>query len=357
MHIAVVTKNMGAGGAERVISQLLKEWTKSGVSCTLICMHPGDVFYSVCEGVERYDVPKFSENYNVDKLLRYRHLRKVIRKMSPDIVLSLPEEIGIYVLGALIGTGIPVVVSERNDPWQMPNKKITRILRKLMYPFAKGIVFQTEQATEFFSPAIRKKGIVLPNPLDLTRIPQPHEGERKKVIIGAGRLVPQKNFRLLIDAFSDFYENHRDYKLIIYGEGYLRDELEEYARKLPHGVISFPGVSEHLLEEIKSASMFVLSSDYEGLPNVLIEAMAMGMPVAATDCRPGGAASLIDHGKNGMLVPMGDACRLSGAMKKLANDLDFANSVGKNALRIRECLNSEDVSKAWMEYLNSRLLV
>ena len=128
MHIAVVTKNMGAGGAERVIAQLLKEWTKNGVSCTLICIHPGEKFYSVCEGIDRYDMPKFSENYNVDKLLRYRHLRKVIRKISPDIVLSLPEEIGIYVISALLGTRIPVVVSERNDPWLMPNKKITRII-------------------------------------------------------------------------------------------------------------------------------------------------------------------------------------------------------------------------------------
>ena len=93
MHIAIVTKNMGAGGAERVIAQLINEWTKMGVSCTLICMHPEEAFYSISDGVDQYDIPEFSKNYNIDKLLRYQHLRKIIKKYRRILFYHCPKRL------------------------------------------------------------------------------------------------------------------------------------------------------------------------------------------------------------------------------------------------------------------------
>lgn len=348
MRIAIVTRNMGAGGAERVIAQLIEEWSAMGHCCSLICMHPEEAFYSIPEGVEWHNVPKFAENYNVDKLLRYRYLRKLLKQISPDIVLSLPEEIGIYVIAAMLGTGIPVVVSERNNPWRMPDKKISRILRKLVYPFSAGLIFQTECAAAFFSKAQRKKGIILQNPLDLSRIPEPYGGTREKVIVGAGRLEPQKNFKLLIDAFVAFYPNHPDYRLVIYGDGKQRAELEAYAlERIPENVFSLPGKVQNLPDRLNCAAAFVLSSDFEGMPNVLIEAMAMGVPCVSTDCPSGGPRELIEDGVNGLLIPVGDSEALARCLEKLVTETD----IRPNAQQIRARFDCKIVAAQWEQYL------
>ena len=352
MHIAIVTAAMTSGGAERVISQLLKEWCKQGIGCSLITTLKMPVFYDIPEGVDFYEIGKLSENRLVDKIKKYAKVRKIVKSIKPDVVLSLPEEIGIYVIASLLGTKIPVVVSERNNPWVMPDKKITRALRKMLYPFADGFVFQTKQAASFFSKKIQKKGVVLPNPLDLSRIPEPYKGEREKVIVSAGRLEKQKNFPLLIDAFSELYKTHNDYKLVIYGEGRLRKSLEEYAAsKLPSGAWELPGRVNDLPDRVNKASVFALSSDYEGVPNVLIEALAMGVPCVSTDCAPGGAAELIDDGVNGYLVPIGDKKALCEKLSRLVDAPDIADEFSKKSVEIKTKLDAKKVCDSWLEFL------
>lgn len=352
MKIAIVTRNMGSGGAERVIAQLIKGWTEMGVQCSLICMHPAESFYNISDNVHRYDVPKCAENPNIDKIFRYKYLRKVITEISPDIVLALPEEIGIYVIPAMFGSGIPVVVSERNNPWVMPYKKISRILRQLVYPFAAGLIFQTEQAASFFSNAQQEKGIVLPNPLDCSRLPDVYEGEREKTVVSAGRMDSQKNFPLLINAFAKFYEDHPNYKLVIYGEGVERAKLEELAvQKLKDGCWSMPGRVNDLPARIGKCEIFALSSDYEGVPNVLIEAMAVGTPAVSTDCAPGGAATLIQSGENGLIVPVQDVDALADGLSFIADHPEKSAAMAAKAVEIRHKLDAETVCGQWMDYL------
>lgn len=352
MHIAVVTKNMAAGGAERVIAQLINEWCAKGISCSLILLNKNDIFYSEHPDARIIEIGALSENRYVDKLARYRRVRKILRGIKPDVVLSMPEEIGVFVIAAMLGTKIPIVVSERNNPWVMPNKKATRIVRYLTYPFADGLIFQTEKAASFFTEAQQKKGAVLPNPLECSRLPEASFGGRRKEIIGAGRLEPQKNFPLLIKAFAKFYETHSDYKLVIYGEGSERRGLEKMAGELlPTGAWSLPGRDENLPCRIKNGSVFVLSSDFEGVPNVLIEAMAVGTPCVSTDCAPGGAAELIKNGENGLLVHVGDADALAEGLCFLVEHNDAALKMAKNAVAIREKLDSERVAEAWLNYL------
>jgi len=342
---------MKAGGAERVISHLANHMCNKGIKCTIVTLDNEKIFYPLVNTIKIHKIGKKSKNTYIDKFLKYKELRRYIKYNKPDIVLALPEEIGIYVIPALLGTKIPVIVSERNNPWVMPWKKETRIMRKVFYPFAAGIIFQTKQAASFFSPKIRQKGVVLPNPIDLHLIPEPFVGKRRKEVVGAGRLNKQKNFHLLIQAFSKFHGNHPDYTLTIYGEGALREELENYAASLlPKGVYSFPGRSCELLELIRDAAMFVLSSDYEGMPNILIETMAMGMPVISTDCPSGGPAELIESGKNGILIPVGDKDLLSLEMCKIAESKELAFELGKNAIQIKKKLNC--VSEKWLRYLN-----
>lgn len=352
MKISFVTRNLSAGGAERVIAQLATYMAEKGIQCEIVTIDQKEVFYNIPTKIVIYQIGKKSNNKVADKLLRYKELRKYLKSSNPNVVLSMPEEIGIYVIPALLGTGIPIVVSERNNPWVMPWKKVTRLLRKIFYPFADGFVFQTKQAASFFPKSIRQKGIVLPNPLDLNRIPKPWSGERNKEIIGVGRLEQQKNFPLLIKAFAKFYRTHPDYKLTIYGEGSKRSELELLANSLlPKKAYSFPGRTKDLLDKIKNAKMFVLSSDYEGMPNVLIEAMAIGMPVIATDCPSGGPAELIKDGVNGLLVPVNDIDAMTAAMTKIADSEELAKTLGKNAVDIKNKLDSEVVSENWRIFL------
>jgi glycosyltransferase involved in cell wall biosynthesis len=343
---------MKAGGAERVISQLSNYMVECGIECTVVTLDDEEVFYQLNNKVDLFSIGIKSRNSYVDKFLKYRELRRYVKIDKPDIVLALPEEIGIFVIPALLGTKIPVVVSERNNPWIMPWKKATRFMRKLFYPFADGFIFQTSQAASFFPMYIQKKGVVLSNPLDLNRIPQPYNEYRRKEVVAAGRMDKQKNFPLLIKAFAKFYKNHTDYVLTIYGEGVLRKELEELASSiLPHGSYSFPGRTNVLLEKMNRASMFVLSSDYEGMPNVIIEAMAMGLPVISTNCPSGGPADLIQNGENGILIPVGDLDRLCESMCMVAESEEYAQNLSNNAMNIRNQLDISIIAEKWMEYL------
>ncbi|EYE87679.1 hypothetical protein Q428_12010 [Fervidicella metallireducens AeB] len=155
--LTFVTRNMKAGGAERVISQLVNNFNRAGIQCIIITLDNEEIFYRLDNAVKVHAIGRKSSNSYLDKFLKYKELRRYINVNKPDIVLALPEDIGIYVIPALLGTKIPVVVSERNNPWVMPYKKITRILRRIFYPLADGFIFQTEQAASFFSPNIRKK--------------------------------------------------------------------------------------------------------------------------------------------------------------------------------------------------------
>ena len=234
----------------------------------------------------------------------------------------------------------------------MPYRKATRIMRRISYLFASGFVFQTKDAAAFFSKRIQNKGVILKNPLNTDNIPERYTGERRKVVVGVGRLYDQKNFPLLISAFSEFYKTHSEYKLVIFGEGHKRQELEDFANKmLPQGTWEMPGRSSNWQEQAKDAKMFVLSSDFEGMPNALIESMATGIPSISTDCPSGGSRELIEDGVNGILIPIKDKDAMVAAMCKLADDSEFAEKLSQNGEKLKETLNSEVICKKWCDYL------
>lgn len=349
--IVIVTRSMASGGAERVIAQLANYFVNDNIICEIITTESLKVEYKLDPRIKLDDIGRQSNNKVNDRIKRYHILRKKIISEQPDVVLTMPEDTGIYVILSLIGTHIPVYVSERNNPWVMPDVKITRLLRKVSYPFAKGIIFQTKMAQSFFHKSIQKKSVVLSNPVDASRIPEPYVGERRKVIAAVGRLAPQKNFDLLIDAFKNFYDLHSDYRLNIYGEGPLRDHIQEKIDNYGlHDIAVLKGHSSHVLDEIREDTMFVLSSDYEGMPNALIEAMCMGMPVISTDCPSGGPRELIENGINGILVPVNDKKELSNGMSRLI-ETDLNDRLGKEAYNLRKILTDKQVFTNWEKYL------
>ncbi len=350
-NIVIVTKNMLSGGSERVISILANNFAEKGIRVSLILIDPREISYELNPDINLIELERQSKNPILNKLLKYKKVRKLIKAEKPDVVLSMPEEIGLFVNLIMLGSGIPVVVSERNNPRVMPFKKSTRIMRRISYLFASGFVFQTKDAASFFSKRIQKKGVILKNPLNTQNIPERFTGERRKVVVGTGRLFEQKNFPLLISAFSEFYKTYSDYKLIIFGEGHKRAELEEFANKtLAPGSWEMPGRSSNWLEQAKDAKMFVLSSDFEGMPNALIESMATGIPSISTDCPSGGSRELIENNVNGILIPVGDKSALVEAMCKLADDDAFAEKLSQSGVKLQEVLSSDVICKQWYDY-------
>lgn len=349
--VDIITRAMTSGGAERVIAQLANYFVTQQIQCRIITTDDNEVMYPLNEKVKVVPIGKKSDNKIIDRVVRYSALRKVVLSDRPDVVLTMPEDTGIYVILALLGTKIPVYVSERNNPWVMPDVKITRFLRKIAYPFATGVIFQTEMAKSFFSKRIQKKGIVLPNPVDASRIPAPYEGEREKRFVAVGRLEPQKNFPLLIRAFAEFNKEIQGYKLTIYGEGREREKLENLIKDLGmQNNIELPGRDKDVLNKINNAAAFILPSDYEGMPNALIEAMCMGMSVISTDCPSGGPRELIQSGINGLLVAVDSDSQLLEAMLEVVNP-KTCERFRENLKPFYNIMTSRHVFEEWKIFL------
>ena len=352
--IVFVTNAMLTGGAERVISTLSNYFVKEGTEVSIITIMNTPCEFELDSRVKCYSIyEKSGKPRRKEYAHYYNKLREQVKAEKPDIIVIMPEEISVKAIPFLKDIGIPLVVSERNNPWVMPKNKLNRLLRTIYYPKVDGIVFQTSMASSFFPKKIKDKGKVILNPLDYTRLPKELVGPRGKTIVTMGRLEEQKNQKMLIRAFEHIYKKYSDYKLIIYGNGSMKEELEEYASNiLPRNSYSFENATDDVLNRINNAGIFVLSSDYEGLPNALIEAMAIGLPCISTNCMSGGPAELIDQYKNGILVDVGDDEALALAINEIIRNKTLADKLSKNAKKIKYRLDENKIIGEWEDYLN-----
>ena len=194
--------------------------------------------------------------------------------------------------------------------------------------------------------------MILKNSLNPAFIRENYNGDREKKIVAVGRVDANKNHEMIIKAFAEIASAYPDYKLIIYGEGELRQKLIEFAADLGlEGRVELPGSIANVADAIHKASVFVLSSYSEGMPNTLLEAMALGIPVISTDCPPGGPGELIDHGENGLLTPPGDCNRLAENLQKLLDNIDYAKKMGENASKVKDEFNPGVINRTWKNYL------
>ena len=292
------------------------------------------------------------EKYNpiIKAFKRIMDLRHIMRKGKYDAVVVFMHVDGFY---TIISQGFKkenLIISERNDPRRFKQLYV-KIGRKLLYPLASKFVFQTEDAMNCFPENIRKKSYVISNPIN-ENLPEPYTGERDKEVIAIGRLVSQKNFPMAINAFEKFYNKNPEYKFTIYGDGPLRESLEKTIKeKELENVINLPGFSKNIIEDIKKAGIYISSSDFEGISNAMLEAMAMGIPTVCTDCPIGGAKMTIKNNENGVLVPVGDEDALYRAMDKVANDSTFAKEISENAIKIREELSIDKILDKWIDVM------
>jgi len=343
MRIAFVIGSMGRGGAERVISIIANSYAEKGWNVDIILLLNSKCDYELNNNIRIIDISD-SEKSRISNLPRWLFgIRRYIKTYNPHRIVSFVARINILTILANIGIGKNLIISERNDPKSDGRSWTIKIATYLLYPLAKSIVFQTDWAKSCFPQNIQNKGIIIANPVDVT-ITASKNKENK--IVAVGRLIEQKNHKLLIGAFSKVLEQKPNYKLYIYGEGKLRRELVNQVEELNiSDNVFMPGNVLNIHEKISDAEMFVLSSDYEGLSNALLEAMMMGLPCISTNCA--GSNEVIEHEKNGLLVPIKDAKSLSESIVRLIQDRELAEKLGKNAMACSVKFKSENVISDW----------
>lgn len=354
--IVFVLEQLYGGGAERVTNALANEMCKMPECEVHILTYRQDEKneYPQDSRVVRHDLGQTEADPNGLRgiLRRVRYLRRTIRKIEPWCVVSLATPKTVCLLTtAMVGLDIPLVLSERNDPVRFPAEKLVRVLRVLCYRRATGVVFQTHEAMKFFDQSIQKKAVVICNPITGS-LPERFVGERQKRVVNVCRLDPQKNLPLLIAAFSLIAEEYPTHTLCIYGDGPLRTQLTEQCRALGlQDRVLLPGYSNNIYEDIREAALFVSSSDYEGISNSMLEAIALGVPSICTDCPAGGARETIRNGENGLLVPVGDAQAMAAAMRRVLSDEEFSKILSRKGSELRYRISAEAVATRWMEFL------
>lgn len=354
-NILFVIGVLSNGGAERVISILAKVFCDMGYKVNIITIY-GDKNDYV--GDDRVQIYPLSHKYK-NRLIRFFEIiyktRKLIKKLNPDVIISFVAIINIHTIISNAFLKYKLIVSERNDPYQNPENIIIRKLRDILYNFADGYVFQTDDARKYFSKKIQNKSTIIPNPI-MSDLPYWNPNKKSKTIITACRLTKQKNLPMLINAFSKIKSKYPDYKLKIFGVGELRNELLALIEKLNlKEDVLLPGFSNNIHNEMASASLFVISSNYEGISNSMLEALAIGVPVVSTDSPIGGARMFINNGVNGILTKVGDTSDLVRAMDKILSDNEFAIRLSKESIKIRRKLSQDTITKNWIEYIEEIL--
>ena len=249
-------------------------------------------------------------------------------------------------------TGIPAVVSVRGEPKSEYYNFPMRFLAKTLFACAAGVIVQTGAARDFFPPVIRKKAVILKNPLNPAFVRERRTERPDGRIVSVGRVDANKNHALILRAFARIAPEFPDASLVIYGDGEKRRELIRKAQELGlSDRAQFPGAVSDVAEKIRTASAFVLSSGHEGMPNALIEAMCLGIPSISTDCPCGGPRELIEDGVNGYLIPVGDEEALADRLRRIFSDEEGAERMGKQAALLLEEYRPERVNAEWMDYL------
>ncbi|MBD5356434.1 MAG: glycosyltransferase family 4 protein [Bacteroides sp.] len=353
MRIACIAYLHGFGGAERQIIILANQMVNRGHEVHLIILAEEKLCYELDQRVVKHSLVKAEHgNYLTRILSRRKALIRKLYELGCNIVINFNFQSAYFSAFSNKKKTGKILYSERGDPGDKEYGGIMGILRKLTLPRIDTFVFQSNGARDYFNDRyVTKHSIVIPNACFIEK-QKPYEGLRDRRIVTVGRLSHQKNQKILIEAFSKIAHKYKDYSLELYGDGELKDELYALCHKLGLSkAVHFMGTVSDIGEKIKSASLFVLSSDYEGIPNALIEAMALGLPCISTDCKPGGARLLITNGKNGIITPIGSAEALSEAIDQVLSNPKLAKKISISAMHITEKLSPTNIYDQWENVL------
>ena len=340
------------GGAERVLLQLAKRFAACGYRAVVVTSFVDQWEYPMPEGVERLSIEQeqIPQSRLRRNLSRIRALRRLIREYRPAALISFMAEPNFRAVIASRFLPVKTIVSVRNDPEREYGGRLGRIIGKWLLPLADGCVFQTEQAKKWFPKRLQKRSSVIMNQVD-ERFFQVTDAGQNGYVMTAGRLTAQKNQALLIRAFAAIAGDVEE-ELRIYGEGELRRSLEALIAQLGmERQIRLMGASDDMPAALAGCKLFVLPSDFEGMPNALLEAMAAGRCCVSTACPCGGPEAVIESGVNGLLVPVGEEEALSAAMLELLKDAEKRRTMAAAAGERANAFRPEAIFEHWRDYV------
>ncbi len=341
-NLIFITNYFGNGGAATVMKTLSQELNTNNYNVTII---------SFLDDENKYEIPN-NCNYiflnEKNKLKRIIKLRKILKKYKKSTIISFEYFVNMQTIIANFFLDNNIIVSERNDPNREGNH--VRTIRNVLYFFSSKLVCQTEEAKLYFPKYIRKKTYVIPNPVK-ENLPARYDGVRNNDIVTFCRIEKQKNLILLIDSFIEVYKKHPNMKLKIYGNGSEKNNIEEYIKNNSIKFIEMYDFDKDIHSKILKSKMFVSSSDYEGISNSMMEAMAIGIPTICTDCPCGGAKMMIEDKVNGILVPVRDKEKLIDAMNYIIENEDFANKLSLNSIKIKDKYNIKKITEMWKKII------
>ena len=275
-------------------------------------------------------------------------IRKLLMQEMPSIMLTFVSHECMLSKIASVGLDCIVCSAEREDPYSY--KFPWNIIYKIIYRKSDYSFFQLPKAREYYFSKTTdySRTFIIPNVFVNNNEKGIYTGMRAKTIVAAGRFVPDKKFDTLINAFSIIHSKYQEYRLIIYGDGVCLKDYINLVNKLNlTGFVDFPGKVDSIIDAFYKEGIFVLSSQFEGIPNTMIEALSIGIPCVATDCSPGGPRYLSDNGKNALLVKVGDVKALSNAIEQFIINPQMAKEYGNRGSQILSDLSDSKIKKLW----------
>lgn len=352
--ILFLTPSLGFGGAAKMLAFVANSLAERGHKVSIINLHltGAQTNQKLDENVRIYD---YNEKANgIKRFKTVSYIKEIAKKEKADVIIGFTLFPNLYSVFASKSLKIPSIISERGDPYITLNGGILSKVFVKIINRSSGGVFQTGGAKNFYGKGLQKRGMVIPNPIFIKgKIPEVKQSEREKTVVSVSRIDNlQKRYDVMIDAFAMFNKKHPEYTLKLYGDGSDISKVEQWIKeKNITDNVKFMGLTKQPMQDIAKDGMFLITSDFEGISNSLLEAMAVGLPCVSTDHSPGGARLLIKDYENGLLVPIRDAQKLADAMCEFAENKELAEKCGTNAKDVVNRFEPSKIIDMWEEYI------
>lgn len=346
MKVLMIIRKLRYSGAYKMFMWIAKALADSGLDVT-VCTWANNDVKTLQDNIKWIKLDMDGKGFFAVS----RAIRKIVKEVNADVSISFLLDGNVYNTIGCMGRRTKSVICERNDPFKPRYYKLK--FWKPLFRFADGAVFQLPKVAEYYN-NIKAPTAVIPNPVLCNFDEEIVSFERRPNMINVlGRLdVFQKRHDVMIEAFAEFVKDYTDFSLVFYGDGPDKEQMQQKVKDLHiEDKVRFAGITNTPLDVMRASKMYILTSDFEGIPNSLIEAMSLGLPCISTDCRPGGAKLLIEDGVNGFVVPPGDAHAIATKMKWYMSSPLMADKIGTEAKKISERFSEEKIMDLWEKYL------